>query len=263
MIEVAVAIGVIAILAGAVAPLALKALNQQREQKTRENLKIAFESMFGSRDRRVANMRADYGFNPTATLADLRQMTTRTPAALRTYAPDGANGGLPWGWNGPYWTGPTQAIAGGIQIPVDGWGRAFRLIYAGGPPPTWRLQSPGPNGVFGGAVNDDVFYPAAAAPVDNYISTLTVNVSRTNPDSSTLSLPVTVTVTHRLNGALPSPPAPAPTPSTTWPLGMALTENRAWTYQVTSGAVRIMVNGNEQILDLLPGEYKTLDFQFD
>lgn len=260
MIEVAVAIGVIAILAGAVAPLALKALNQQREQKTRENLKIAFESLFGSRDRRVANMRADFGFEPTATQTDLRQMTTRTPATLRTYAPDGTIGGLPWGWNGPYWTGSTLGVAGGIQVPLDGWGRAFRLIYAGGPPPTWQLQSPGPNGAFGGAVNDDLFYPTAAVPVSNFRSTLTVNVSRTNPSSSTLSLPVTVTVTDRLNGALRNP---APTPGTTWPLGLARTENRAWTYQVTAGAVRIWVNGNDQILDLLPGEYKTLSFQFD
>jgi type II secretory pathway pseudopilin PulG len=260
MIEVAVAIGVIAILAGTVAPLALKALNQQREQKTRENLKIAFESMFGSRDRRVANMRADYGFNPTANLADLRQMTTRTPAALRTYAPDAANGGLPWGWNGPYWTGPTQGAAGGVQVPVDGWGRAFRLVYAGGASPTWRLQSPGPNGVFGGVVNDDIFYPSAAIPVSNHLSMLTINVSRTNPGSITASLPVTVTVTERLNAGLRSAP---PTPATAWPQGLAVTESRPWTYHVTSGAVRIMVNGNEQILDLLPGEFQTLKFQFD
>jgi type II secretory pathway pseudopilin PulG len=259
MIEVAVAIGVMAILAGAVAPLALKALNQQREQKTRENLKIAFEAMFGSRDHRLANMRADFGFNPAVTLPDLRQMTTRTPAALRNYAPDAFAGGLPWGWNGPYWTGPTQPAVATQGLPLDGWGRVFQLNYTGGANPTWRLQSAGANGTFGGGIPDDLFYPTPAVPVSNYLSTVAINVSRTNA-ASLVPLPVTVAVTCRLNGGFQ---IPAPVPATAFPYSLPRIESRAWTYQVTPGAVRIVVNSNDQLVDLMPGEFKTLTFQFD
>jgi len=256
MIEVAVAIGVIAILAGAVAPIALKALNQQREQKTRENLKTAFEAMFGARDRRVANMRADYGFNPTALLPDLRLMTTRTPGTLRTYSPDGMAGGLPWGWNGPYWTGAIQTAAGTQGLPLDGWGRPLRLEYSGGAAPTCRLQSAGVDGVFGGA--NDLSFPTLAVPVSNYLGTVTVTVSRT--PASVAPLPVQVAVTSRLNGAYHYP---APNPLTAFPFSLPKLESRSWTYQVASGPVRIVVNTNDQIIDLLPGELKTLSFQFD
>ena len=47
LIEVVVAICVTLILAGMLIPLAGKAINQQREIKTRESLKTAFEGMFG------------------------------------------------------------------------------------------------------------------------------------------------------------------------------------------------------------------------
>jgi len=48
LIEMAVVIGVMAILAGALAPLGIKALNQTREAETRRNLQTAFEHLFGS-----------------------------------------------------------------------------------------------------------------------------------------------------------------------------------------------------------------------
>ena len=80
LVEAVIVIAIMAILAGAMVPLALKAINQSRESQTRTNLKAAYEAMFGARDRRVPNMRADFGFNPAGNLASLGKMTTSTAA---------------------------------------------------------------------------------------------------------------------------------------------------------------------------------------
>ena len=116
----------------------------------------------------------------------------------------------------------------------------------------------GANGVPG---PDDLFYPTLAVPVSSYLATVTVSVSRTNT-ASVGPLAVTVGVTCRLDGGFQTPP-PAPVPLVTFPFMLPRIESRSWTYQVTPGAVRIVVNTNDQIADLMPGEFKTLAFQFD
>lgn len=185
MIEVAIAIAVIAILAGAVAPLALKALNQAREQKTREVVQTAYEAMVGSRSRTVANMRADFGFTPPNALGDLRFMTTINPAA------NYRNGVVPlayprtfqnttWGWNGPYWTGSTD----GNGAPLDAWGRALR--WSGN-----QVQSRGVDGAWG--TTDDIVFPNPAAAIPT--TTLTVTIQRFLPPPSATPASVTLQVT--------------------------------------------------------------------
>lgn len=173
MIEVAVAIGVIAILAGAVAPLALKALNQQREQKTRDSLRTAWEAIFGARDRRTMNMLADFNFDPLT--MNLATMTTR-PGAIRAYAAYPApNTELSGGWNGPYWTGSASSTG----LPQDGWGRALVLRRVSG---NWQLLSWGPNGTLNTAAasgtpqGDDLAYPVPPQALPT--ASLTVNVFR-------------------------------------------------------------------------------------
>lgn len=193
MIEVAIAIAVIAILAGSVAPLALKALNQQREQKTRENMKIAWETMFGARDRSIPNMTADFGFATPSLL----QMTRR-PAGLRAYQPyAGTHRDLSGGWNGPYWTGSTDSTG----VPVDGWGRAFELRTLG---TTRQLLSWGANGTRNTQPTtptpqgDDLAFPVPPAAAS--LGTVTVNVSRIG------GFPVSAaTVTYYISGAQANP----------------------------------------------------------
>jgi prepilin-type N-terminal cleavage/methylation domain-containing protein len=172
MIEVAIAIAVIAILAGAVAPLALKALNQQREQKTRDNLKIAWEAIFGARDHRTSNMLGDFNFDPLT--MSLTTMVTR-PGAVRAYATYATNPDLSGGWNGPYWTGTTTAAG----TPADGWGNAFVLRRVGA---NWQLLSYGANGApntpagNGTPQGDDLAYPVPPQALPT--AALSVNVSR-------------------------------------------------------------------------------------
>ena len=164
MIEVAVAIAVIAILAGAAAPLVLKAINQQREQKTRDNLKIAFEAIFGAKERSVGNMRSDFAYVPPA-IPNLAQMTQAL--GVRGYGP---YAGIPLsgGWNGTYWTGAINSVG----QPLDGWGRPVRLV--GSLAAGFQLQSSGANQTFGGPVNDDLVYPINPAQLPYANATVTL-----------------------------------------------------------------------------------------
>lgn len=167
LLEVAIAVAVIAILAGAMAPLALKAVNQAREQRTRTELKTTYEALFGARDRRVSNMRADYGYAG----ASLVQMTTR--GGIRAFAPYAGQPALSGGWNGPYWTG-SQSPAG---MPLDAWGRPFQLRFIGG---GYQMVSLGPNGVLNSPGQnpqvDDLVYPLPPNPLP--VTSVQVNLHK-------------------------------------------------------------------------------------
>ena len=184
LVEMVVTICVAAILAGMIAPLAMKVVNQQREAKTREGLKAAFEGLFGAKDRRMANQLADFGFAPTASLANLAVMVAKPTSGnwstVPAYAQD-ATTGLFWGYNGPYWNGPVSS-----GNPLDAWGRALRLKLTGASPnQTWQVYSVGANGVDETGGGDDLVYPTAPAMAPAYESVLNFNIS--NPNTRTIS----------------------------------------------------------------------------
>jgi prepilin-type N-terminal cleavage/methylation domain-containing protein len=192
LIEAAVAIGVIAILAAAAAPLVMKALNQQREQRARNEMKLAFETFLGSRERTIPNIRSDFGFELTSgASAYLGKMLDRTappaPNALG-YNYNGAS--FLWGWNGPYWNGQTKRI-GGFNLPVDPWGNPYLIRYVSGASPGYQILCTGLNGINNTAINsaarqgDDFVYPTIPVPT-NAVSG-TVNVQVTNQSGNSLS----------------------------------------------------------------------------
>jgi len=254
LLEVAVAIGVVAILAAAAAPLVLKALNQQREERTRRDLKTAFEALVGSRERRVPNLRADFGFIP-ANASNLGVLIN--PPLARSFGPDATYGGMAWGWNGPYWSGSVGAV-GGATVPVDGWGRPIRLVVVGG---TWQVQSAGANGTFGTGSNDDLAYPVAPVPAGTQATTLTINVQNLRG----VPVPVTLQVSDRNNLAarLSVVQVSGPGPAVT--LG-ASPGSAVWTFQPTPGQVRVLLGWDaassaHEVIDLLPGESRTLSYK--
>ncbi|BDU72204.1 prepilin-type N-terminal cleavage/methylation domain-containing protein [Mesoterricola silvestris] len=144
LVEAAVAIAVTAILAGMMAPLALKVLDQRREAATRRSLKAAFEALFGLRDRRVANLRADCGFNPPNGTWTLGLMVDRTYQEAHqlsigftpAFGPQYGTA-FRWGWNGPYWRGDLRG-----RLPVDAWGSPIQLRVVNG---AVQVYSPGPS----------------------------------------------------------------------------------------------------------------------
>ena len=254
LIEVVVALAIMAIMAGAALPLMVKALNQQRQQTTRDSMKVAFEAMFGARDRRVQNMRADYGFNPGA-LTDLRAMMV-APAGLRTWS---ADTNFSWGWNGPYWNG-SVATVGAVNVPADAWGNAYQLENVGAPP-TWRLVSGGQDGLIA-TTADNLYYPSQPILVSAFDSTVSVTVY--NYRVPTVPLPtttVTVGMQDRNSGTiLRSSPTPAALGAYTFTL---VTSTQVPTAAVTvrPGPVTITLNVTNgttftatEVVDLLPGQ---------
>jgi prepilin-type N-terminal cleavage/methylation domain-containing protein len=254
LIEAAIAIAVVAILAGAAAPLALKVINQQREAKTRDNLKIAFEAMFGARDRRTVNMRADFGFNPAGSLANLGAMTLQ--GAMPAYNLHG--GAFNWGWNGPYWTGNVDNSA--ARAPLDAWGNPLQLRLV--PGIGFQVISMGANAQIDTPVAnptpqvDDLVYPTLPVLLSpGYAGTL--NVSLNNAHGSAIT--AVLNVTYELNGVstpwtsaatpLPGGPLPLPAPPVI-PAGVAVV-----TVTITNP---LGIPSQSQIVDLLPGESKTL-----
>jgi prepilin-type N-terminal cleavage/methylation domain-containing protein len=271
LIEVAVAVAVIAILAGAAAPLVLRALNQQREQKTRENLKTAWEAMFGARDRRVANMLADFGFNPPipsppGSVYNLGKMLLSTAApGPNPPANYGLNGGIfNWGWNGPYWNGSTRNV-GGVLVPIDGWGNAMLLRYVnGGPYQGFQILSVGANGSNNSSglsyipQGDDIVYPDVPLPV---FTAASISLSIKNDRASA------ITGTYQVrwrdgNGVLNNP-----TPT---PLSIAAGESIAPSISnILPGPIQIQINitsgtaiNSEEVVDLMPGESRALNYDF-
>lgn len=246
LIEVVVALAIIAILAGAMAPLAIKALNQAREQRTRTDLKTAYEALFGARDRSVSNMRADYGYDGTGSLA---QMTTR--GAIRPYGVYGTQPALTGGWNGPYWTGMQSATG----LPEDAWGRPFQLrLIAGGYQllslgENGALNSPGPNP--GG---DDLVYPLPPTPPAS--TPISINVWKIVPGPPTILSPVaSAAVTVQCPSATNMPFSPvvsgATNPySTSAPPGNAVV------------TVKVGAQIQSQAVSLAAGAQVTLNFYF-
>jgi len=259
LIEAAVAVGIIAILASAAAPLVMKALNQQREAKTREHLKAAFEAMFGSRDRHVANMRSDFGFDPQGPLTDLRRMTTRTPGNLALW---GSAGGTQfnWGWNGPYWAGSTRVQGGTGGLPVDSWGRLLVLRVVGG---GYQLRSSGRDGVID--TTDDLLYPPVAASLPTARVRVEVNVFQV---AGTTALGQPIAAGSQVVALWPRPRAtPA---SDTRPLSVATAAQDfpdlpPGSFQVTvnlTNANLVSPNPVTQVIQLMPGEQRTITMNF-
>lgn len=260
LIEAAVALAVVAILAGLMAPLGARALNQQREYRTREGLKAAFEGLFGARDRRVANCRADFGFDPAASLSDLRVMVNTSGTSWAGTLGYGNTLGWLCGWNGPYWAGPTDAV----NRPLDGWGRPLQLVVNG---PAWQVLSAGPDGVAGTA--DDLVFPAVAPPYLAYNSTVILVVTRASANitgTATLNW-VYGTSPASVSRAIPNLVA-APTIGNTAALSQALanTGTQTLTWNAPAGVQRFYLapSGSGSftpitlVLDLLPGETRQL-----
>ncbi len=184
LIEAAVAIAIIAILASAAAPLVLKALNQQREQRARSEMKLIYSALFGSADPSSPCMRTDFGY---AGALNTLGWLVRRPARVRAYAAyappyDMLSGG----WRGPYWSGNVSAAG----QPTDPWGRPY--IIRNAPAQGWQILCLGSNGVnntnnSAAILGDDLAYPVPAVGFSN--GTLSVNVNAVPP-----ALPPTATV---------------------------------------------------------------------
>ena len=141
LVEVLVAVALVALLAGALAPLAVRQVRAGRIEATRERMDRLVAAMVGDEASGDHGYLGEMGAMPPS-LDDLND-----PAGKPGWAVDPADG-VGYGFNGPY--APRVAPAGGAI--VDAWNIAFQ--YDGATP---QLTSAGPDRTFGTA--DDLVRP--------------------------------------------------------------------------------------------------------
>ncbi len=200
LIEVIVVIAIMAILAGALAPLATRSINSSREDLTRQRERQIFEAIMGADGEQGGGFLSDIGRLP----ALLTELTTRGALPLYNTANVGAVG---MGWRGPYLKDGLDATG----RPVDAWGTPFDFGVVG----LGCVRSAGADHAMG--TNDDLIYPSNA--LTNNDLTTTVNISIKVLDNSAVP-PVYVdnpgvqsTVIYLTNNGAQSSLAPYPGPS--------------------------------------------------
>jgi general secretion pathway protein G len=143
LIEVLVAIALISLVAGALAPLGIRSLRASQLDKTRARMDTLLAAIAGDPARGDFGYLGDMGSLP-ASLADLNDGTGKPAFAVN------AIDGVGYGWAGPY--APTIAPAGAAI--VDAWSVAVQYNGAAA-----QLRSAGPDHQFASA--DDLVRPFA------------------------------------------------------------------------------------------------------
>ena len=151
LIEIIVAIALLSLLAGAMAPVALQQVTARRIASTRATLDALVEGMVGAPGSDAFGYVGDMGSLPP-TLEDLNSAVGKPPYAFG--AP-----GVGFGYAGPY---APRVRAGTSNFFVDAWD--VRLQYNG----TAQVRSAGPDRNFGNA-DDLVAPPAPAATTGNLV----------------------------------------------------------------------------------------------
>ena len=272
LIEAVVAIAIMAILAGAVAPLVVKSLNQQKAATTQANLQAAWQAAFGIPGTRVQNMRADYGFSPTATTYLGAMITYPGAAVTQAY---GTSTYFSYGWNGPYWNGPTTT-ANGATVPADAWGNPVQLVVD---PTSGNCQMVSPGG------GTQLVYPSAPVSLSSaYMGSIYLNLFNPWAISAKISH---VLIEDRRGGVytvfsdsganpfstIPASTSYSPASPVMWPVmpgpvyvsimvpGVAINDQNASpaTYNPAI-ATHPAYNGVNftQVLDILPGQSQTI-----
>jgi prepilin-type N-terminal cleavage/methylation domain-containing protein len=143
LIEILVALALISLVAGALAPYGFRSVRAAQMEKTRTRMDAALRGLVGDPERGDFGYLGDLGALPP-TLDDLNDATGKPAWALN------ASDGVGYGWAGPY--APSLATAGTAL--VDAWGMTFQYTGAA------QLRSAGPDRAYGNA--DDLLRPQLA-----------------------------------------------------------------------------------------------------
>jgi len=162
LIEILVAVAILALLAGATAPLVVRNMTAARRDETTERLRRLVDGMIGDAAAGRYGYLGDMGNLPPA-LGDLLVRGTQPAFGISPY-------GYGAGWSGPY-VQQTQALA---DLTQDAWGVA--LQYA---PAAARVTSAGEDHQLGTA--DDLAYPGSAPPTTGALAVTVLGIPNTNP----------------------------------------------------------------------------------
>jgi prepilin-type N-terminal cleavage/methylation domain-containing protein len=146
LIEVVIVIAMLAIVAGAMAPLASRAIDSSRQDLTLKRQQLIYRAIFGDPAAPGSGFLNDIGRIPNSNLSELALIGGLPPYASQSL-------GVGMGWRGPYLLEGIDASG----LPIDGWGTP--MDWAGG-----QIRSAGPDhDINTGA--DNILYPSI--PVSN------------------------------------------------------------------------------------------------
>jgi prepilin-type N-terminal cleavage/methylation domain-containing protein len=185
LIEILVAVAILALLAGATAPLVVRNMTAARRAETTERLRRLVDGMVGDPAAGRYGYLGDMGNLPPA-LGDLLIRGTQPAFGISPY-------GYGAGWSGPY-VQQTQALA---DLTQDAWGVA--LQYAAG---AAQVTSAGEDHQLGTA--DDLIYPGSAPPTTGALAVSVLGIPNTNPAATVTltSAEVSVSLSVTASGAL-------------------------------------------------------------
>ena len=126
LIEAIVVIGILAIVAGSMAPLAVRMIDGSRRDQTIERQETILKAILGDPSAPGSGFLSDIGRLPGSNLMEL---TSRGSLPLHADQPCGVK----MGWRGPYLMDGTDATG----LPLDGWGTPMVLsngqVHSAGP----------------------------------------------------------------------------------------------------------------------------------
>lgn len=143
LMELVIVIGIVAILAALITPLAVNQVTQKRFDACNEELRLIKQAIAGDPSLVQGGIRSSFGFVGDlgclpATLTDL------TAQGAWPVWPQNSGYGWSWGWRGPY-----------LSEVIDPWGQPYSYASAGlAAGLAARVWSVGPDGISGSA--DDV-----------------------------------------------------------------------------------------------------------
>jgi prepilin-type N-terminal cleavage/methylation domain-containing protein len=201
LIEIILAIAVMAILAGALAPLAIRSINSSREDLTRQREIQIFQAIMGADGEHGGGFLSDIGRLPIS----LTELSTSGSLPLFNTANVGSVG---MGWRGPYLTDGLDSSG----RPVDAWGTLFDYGAVG----LGCIRSAGADHTMG--TSDDLIYPSNPLTSNDLSTTVNISIkvldsSSTPPvyvDNPNVQSTVIYLTNNGMQSSLPAFPGPSP-----------------------------------------------------
>ncbi|MBI5119018.1 prepilin-type N-terminal cleavage/methylation domain-containing protein [Candidatus Poribacteria bacterium] len=162
LIEMIIAIAIMAILSAVVVPVVYKSIDAERHQATYKEMDAIVAAIVGNATEGNYGYLGDMGGLP----ASLTNLNTNPGSTTHS---SGTNG-VPMGWNGPYLnmgTDPTDYLSDAWRIPYS-----YNNV-------TGRITSPGLNGILGDS--DDIVLPTNAVIASGSIAVTVTTNSIQNP----------------------------------------------------------------------------------
>ncbi len=201
LMEVIIVIAILAIVAGAMAPLASRAIDSSRQDLTVKRQRLIYQAIMGDALTSGSGFLSDIGRLPNPALAELSVMGALPPYAIQAC-------GIGAGWRGPY-------LQDGIDTsgrPLDGWGTPMDFVNG-------QIRSSGLDRDRNTAA-DNLLYPANPIVANNINGRVIITVMTLESSSGQpIYAPSTgqATIYFAQNGALQSAVLDSQTGSYTYP----------------------------------------------